>query len=232
MKSLSFIIISAIFIFLGFKGFAQNPDAPYFIYQEGAKIKIGHFNKRKVPQGYTVYTVSNVNETDSVDYITIKAESLDPYQKPLNSTEFEAEFYNGEISIDMIYLMPVDTLATIEDNDWDINGKRFIIPAFLANGISLSASYITLETDNNKHFKASEFSRVVDNFEKLDTDLGKFETCVISSKLELQFAETEIYNITTWYSKGIGPVRTNYYNQKRKLTKYSEIVEIILPEQL
>ncbi len=231
MKGYFFIYFSLLFILFSFNSFSQNSDAPYFIYEEGAKIKIGHFNKRQVPQGYTIYTVTSAINTDSINYITIKAESLDKYQKPLNSTEFEAEYFNGDISIDMLYLMPIDTLAAINDNDWDIIGRKFNMPSFLANGLALTSSYIILETDNNKYFKVSEFGRIVDRFEKLDTKLGEFETCMITSKLELQFAETEIFTISTWYSKGIGPLRVNYYNEKRRLVKYSEIVEIILPEK-
>ncbi|PLX05735.1 MAG: hypothetical protein C0596_18735 [Marinilabiliales bacterium] len=230
MKSLILTFIAFLIIFPSLNIIAQEEDAPYFLYEKGATIKIGHFNKRKVPQGYTVYTITNVLETDSVNYLTIKAESLDKYQKPLNETEYEAEFQNGEISIDMLYLMPIDTLAAISENDWDIIGRNFSMPAFLANGISLASTYVILETDDAKYFKVSEYSRMVDNFEKLKTEVGEFETCMVSSKLELQFAETELYTIQTWYSKGVGPVRINYYNEKRKLVKYSEIVELTLPD--
>ncbi|MBN2777664.1 MAG: hypothetical protein JXR36_08480 [Bacteroidales bacterium] len=226
-----FSIIQIVLIVFSVSVFAQNNDAPYFIYEEGAQIKIGHFNKRQVPQGYTIYTVTNVIETDTADYITIKAESLDPYEKPLNSSEFEAVYFDGQISLDKLYLIPVDTLASIEENDWHINGRDFIMPAFMGNGIALAAAYIELETDDNKFFKVSEFSRMVDKFEKYKTKIGEFETCVVSSKLEMQFSGNEIYTIYTWYSKGIGPIRTDYYNQKRKLVKYSEIVEIVLPEK-
>ncbi len=231
MKIIFLTFFSILFLYTGYQSFAQTETAPYFIYEEGAQIKIGHFNKRKIPQGFTVYTITNVINTDSINYITIKAESLDKYQKPINTTEYEATFSNGDISIDMLYLMPIDTLAKISENDWDIIGRDFNMPAFLGNGLSLTSSYIILETNNNKYFKVSEYSRIVDKFEKLKTDVGEFETCVISSKLEYQFTETELYTISTWYSKGIGPLRTNYYNQKRKLVKYSEIVEIILPEK-
>jgi hypothetical protein len=231
MKGIFFILFSVILIQSGLNAFSQNDNPPYFIYEEGATIKIGHFNKRQIPQGFTVYTIINVNKTDSTNYLTIKAESLDKYQKPLNTTEYEAEFHDGEILIDMLYLMPIDTLAAISGDEWNIIGKDFSMPAFLGNGLPLTSSYILLENDNNKYFKVSEYSRTVDKFEKLKTEFGEFETCVISAKLELQFAETKLYTIYTWYSKGIGPLRTNYYNEKRKLVKYSEIVEMTLPEK-
>ena len=231
MKGLFFNFLIIVFLIFGTNLFSQDNDAPYFIYKKGAKIKIGHFNKRQIPQGYTVYTVTDVNETDSVNYITIKAETFDPYEKPLNFTEIEAVYKDGEISLDMLYLIPVDSLAAISLEDWNLQGRDFIMPAFLGNGISLKAAYVELETDDNRYIKVSEFSRIVDKFEKLKTNIGEFETCVISSKLEMQFAENELFTIYTWYSKGIGPLKTNYYNNKRKLVKYSEVVEIVMPEK-
>ncbi len=231
MKGLFFTFLTIIFLISGTNLFSQDNDAPYFIYEQGAQIKIGHFNKRQIPQGYTVYTVANVTETDSVDYITIKAETFDPYEKPLNVTEIQAVYEDGGISIDMLYLIPVDTLAAISIEDWDLQGRDFIIPSFLGNGIALTAAYVEIETVDNRYIKVSEFSRMVDKFEKLKTSVGEFETCVISSKLEMQFAENELFTIHTWYSKGIGPLRTNYYNNKRKLVRYSEVVEIVMPEK-
>lgn len=231
MKGLFFTCWIITFLFSGLNLFSQKADAPYFIYEKGAKIKIGHYNKRRVPQGFTVYTVTNVRETDSVDYITIKAESFDPYQKPLNSTEIEAVYNDGEIAIDMLYLIPIDSLAAMSRENWDLNGRDFIMPAFLGNGLALTAAYVELQTDDHKFIKVSEFSRMVDKFEKIKINIGEFETCLISSKLEMQFAENELFTIHTWYSKGIGPLRTNYYNNKRKLVKYSEVVEIIAPEK-
>lgn len=231
MKGLFFVVLINIFLIFSLNVHAQDNDVPYFIYEKGAKIKIGHFSKRQIPQGYTVYSVTNVIKTDSIDHITIKAESFDAYEKPLNFTEIEAIYNDGEISLNMLYLVPVDSLATIFIEDLDLNGRDFIMPAFLGNGIALTAAYVELETDDDKYIKVSEFSRVVDKFEKIKIGVGEFETCVISSKLEMQFAKNELFTIQTWYSKGIGPLRTNYYNNKRKLVKYSEVVEIILPEK-
>ncbi|MDD2634376.1 MAG: hypothetical protein PHW82_02630 [Bacteroidales bacterium] len=231
MKGLFFYFFIFLFFYLNFNLYSQDIDAPYFIYEKGAEIKIGHFNKRNIPQGYTVYKVTNVNETDSVDYIVISAETFDPYEKPLNSIEINAFYHGGEISLDMLYLIPVDTLAAISETNWNLNGRNFIMPAFLGNGMSLMAAYVELETADNRFIKVSEFGRVVDKFENLKIDIGEFETCLISSKLEMKFAENELYTIYTWYSKGIGPIRTNYYNNKRKLVKYSEVVEITMPEK-
>lgn len=227
-----FLFIFLLSIFIGKQDIiAQDDSAPYFLYEEGTKVKIGHYNKRKIPQAFTVYTVKNVIKTDSIDYITISVESQDKYQKPLNSFEFEAELEDGNFAIEKTFLIPIDTLAAIEENDWNIDGRDYIMPAFIATGIELSAAFVSLETDDNKYYQVSQFSRQVEKFETLETEVGEYETCVVSSKLELQLGEPEIYTVFTWYAKGIGPIRVNYYNKKRKFVKYSEIVEIIQPEK-
>lgn len=208
---------------------AQTDFEPYFIYQKGSKIKIGHFNSRSIPQGYSIYTVEDVNETDSVSYITFKVETLDKYQRPLHSQNFNAKFHEGEISIEKLIMIPVDTLATIEEENYQIEGKDFVIPAFLGNGINLASAWVELSVNGSTAYKVSEYSRVVDNFEQIKTGIGNFEACVISSKLESVFGEAELLTVYTYYSKGIGPVRTDYFNTKRKMVKYSEIVAIEIP---
>lgn len=230
MKDIRGVIILA-FIIISTLGFSQTDFEPYFMYQEGTKVKIGHFNKRQIPLGYSTYTVSNVEETDSIDYLTIKVETSDKYDKPLYELSFNAEFFEGEISIDKLILLPIDTLIVIKDNDWDIMGRNLIIPSFLGAGIEVASAWIELYTDDNKLYKASEFSRIVERFEEIDTEAGEFETCMISSKVELIVGESKIYTLNTWFAKGIGPVRINYFNEKRKLVKYSEVIEVSLPEK-
>ncbi|HOZ30641.1 MAG TPA: hypothetical protein PLL66_06955 [Bacteroidales bacterium] len=222
----------ALLVLLGTTLQAQTDFEPYFIYQKGSKIKIGHFNKRQIPQGYTVYTVIDVTKTDSIDYLKLQVESLNKYQKALNSEIFWAEYHEGEIKIEKLFMLPVDTLAIIDEENYDIEGRDYILPAFLGNGIALSSAWVELSSNDSIAFKVSEYSRVVDNFEKIKTEIGDFDVCVISSKLETQYDVPELFTVYTYFSKGIGPVRTYYYNTKRKLVKYSEIVEMDIPGKL
>jgi len=208
---------------------AQTDFEPYFIYQKGSKIKLGHYNIRRIPQGYTVYTIEDVNETDSVSYLTLKVDSQDKYGKPLNSEIFTAMFFEGEISIEKLFMLPVDTLVGLNKDDYSIKGRDFIIPAFLGNGIAISSAWVELSEGDSTAYKVSEYSRMVDKFENIQTGIGDFDACVISSKLETNFGETELLTVQSWYSKGIGPVRVNYYNTKRKLIRYSEIIEMQIP---
>lgn len=208
---------------------AQTDFEPYFIYKKGSVVKMGHFNRRHIPLGYSIYTVEDVIETDTMNYITLKVETLDKYQRPLNVERYNASFFEGEMIIDKLFLLPVDTLASIVEDNYNIDGKDFVIPAFFGSGIGLSSSWVELVDENNKSIKVSEYSRVVDNFENIETAIGKFEACVISSKLEYRFSENELLTVNTYYSKGIGPVRINYYDTKRKMIKYSEIVEMEIP---
>jgi hypothetical protein len=226
---LSFYLIIFSIILSGITLKAQTDFEPYFIYKKGSKIKIGHFNLRSVPQGYSVYTVEDVNETDSISYLTIKVETLDKYQRPINSQNFSATFHEGEISFDKRFMINVDTLAILDEENYNISGKNLVIPAFLGNGISLASAWVELTKNDTTALKISEFSRVVDNFEKIETEIGEFDVCLISSKLETRYIETELLTVNTYYSKGIGPVRINYYNVKRKMIKFSEIVEISIP---
>jgi hypothetical protein len=226
-----FAAFTSIFLMVGLIGFSQNTNEPYFIYQKGAKIKIGHFTKMNIPTSFTVYTITDVVKTDTMNYLTLKVETLDKYQKFVMSKDFSASYFDGEIDIDKLFLIPIDSLPEIPQSDIDVMGRNFIIPSFLGDGIELSAAWVEVKIDSTSSVKVSEYSRVVDAFEKITTDIGDFDACLISSKLERKFGDVELFTVYTWYSKGIGPVRTNYYNLKRKLVKYSEVVEIYIPKE-
>lgn len=208
---------------------AQTSFEPYFLYLKDSKVKIGHYNRRAIPQGFTVYTVTSYNDTDTVDYFTIKVETLDRYQRLLNTENFDARFFEGEVVVEKLFMMNVDTLAAIDEANFDIEGRDYVIPAFLGNGITLSSAWVELIKNDVSAYKISEFSRVVDSFEKIKTAAGEFEACIISSKLESHYGETELLSVYTYYTRGIGPVRINYFDTKRKLVRYSEIVEYSIP---
>ena len=181
MRNFLFLFFAVLLCFNTGSSFSQ-PDEPYFIYKEGAKIKIGHFNKRKIATGYTVYTVTEVIKTDSINYLTLLAETQDRYHKSISSKVLNASYFDGEIVIDKLFLIPIDSLVKIP-NHYEINGRDFVIPAFLANGIALSSAWVEVVSESNNHFKISEYSRIVDSFEKVKTNIGEFDACVIASKI-------------------------------------------------
>lgn len=210
---------------------AQTNFEPYFIYKENSKVKIGHYNIRAVPQGYTIYTVTDYIDTDTVDYFTLKVETLDRYQRLQKTENFNARFFEGEVVIEKLFLVNLEFLTSIDDEDYIIEGRDYVIPAFLGNGIAISPSWVEMIKNDTSEYKVSEFSRVVDSFDKIKTVAGEFDACIISSKLETRYGETEFLSVYSYFSRGLGPVRTNYYNAKRKLVRYSEIVEYSVPDK-
>lgn len=208
---------------------AQTNFEPYFLYLKDSKVKIGHYNRRAIPLGFTVYTVTDYTDTDTIDYFTLKVETLDRYQRLLNTETFDARFFEGEVVVEKLFMMNVDTLAVIDEANYVIEGRDYVIPAFLGNGIALSSAWVELIKNDQSAYKISEFSRMVDSFEKIKTAAGEFDACLISSKLETNYGENELFSVYAYYTRGIGPVRINYFNTKRKLVKYSEIVEYSIP---
>jgi hypothetical protein len=228
MKSVKILLLS-FFVLLAILSVAQTSFEPYFLYLKDSKVKIGHYNRRSIPQGFTVFTVIDYTDTDTIDYYTIKVETLDRYQRPINEETFDASFFEGEVVVEKLFLMNIDTLTLIDEASYLIEGRDYVIPAFLGNGIALSSTWVELIKDEKTVYKISEFSRVVDSFEKIKTAAGEFDACIISSKLEMNYGETTLLSVYAYYTRGIGPVRINYYNTKRKLVRYSEIVEYSIP---
>lgn len=210
--------------------FSQNNLEPYFIHTKGAKLKIGHYNLRSIPQSYTVYTLSKVFIQNEKTFLDIKVDNLDRHQNFISSQNFLAEMSDEGIIFDKTFIINIDTLANINKNDYVINGRDLLIPNYFGAGMNLLSGWVEFVKNDEVKYKVSEFSRVIDSHETIKTKIGDFETWLVFSKHEANYYNNDMLNVYTYYVKGIGPVRTNYYNAKRKLVRFSEIVEYETPE--
>lgn len=223
-------VFFALFLFLN-NSFSQVSAQPYFISEKGSKLTICHYNLRSVPLSYTVYSVVDVEVRDSKEFVDLKIENFDKYKRFLNSHKISAQITDEGFLLDKTFIMDIDTLLKLNNQDYIVNGRDFLIPFHFNTGMSLISSWIEyLENDQTK-YKVSEFARTIENYETVSTKIGDFDAWVVLSKQEINYGNTEMFTVSTYYSKGIGPVRINYYNSKRKLAKYSEIVAYEIPEK-
>lgn len=224
------LIFLAFVIFFSLNSIAQNDiNTAYFLTQEGSKSKIGHFNHRQRPMSYTVLSVLSVEPDEDAKKIKLNVSQYDKFDNYVSETIFHLIYRNGEVLIPGSYLFSQELPDYQISEASEMRSRDFIIPAFLGNGMNLKPAFAETETVGNQTIKVTDFGRTVDNFEKIDTKAGVFDACVISSKREITNGETEVYTVYSWYSKGVGPVLTRYYNDKRKLVRYSEIVELNIP---
>ncbi len=208
---------------------SQNSDILYFLNKENSMLKIGHFNKTYNPSGYTQYKIEKVTQTDSSRILIMSIVNFDKYNKPFSFDTINIIKQNGFFKIDPEFLISDQNIAINEN----ISGREVLFPTVLSTGMGLSSAWIEFYS-NEKYLKISEFSRVVDKFEKIKTLNYSFDACLISSKYEIQSdeqSENRFYTVEKWFAPELGPVRINYYNNKRKLVKFSEVVEYYLPEE-
>lgn len=235
MKTLLFSFI-AIFIFEAIittndlKSQNNQESIAFFLTKEGAKSRIAHFNRRNRTTGFTDYEVISVSEKETGKEIRLRITKLDQYQNPLYEKEHDISYTNGELVIPAEYLLFTELPEMASSSNNNVRERDIIIPAFLGNGMSLTSSFIEIDTGGTLPLKVSDFSRTVNNFESIETPAGDFQACVISSKREVQNEATEIYTVYTWISQGVGVVKTQYFNDRLRLVKYSKIIELVIPE--
>jgi hypothetical protein len=203
---------------------SQNDNQAYFLLSEGSTIRLGHFNRRQRPLGFTEYKVVEVSENEQGKDVVIRISHFDRLNNPLYDGEISVVLNNGDVVLPGEYLLYSEFLEYSVSTDAETRDRDMIIPGFLGNGMNLTPSFIELE-DNHSVVKITDFSRVVNNFETITTAAGEFDACVISSKREVQTDEMEVYTVYTWLSQGIGPVKMRYYDERRKLVKYSELID-------
>lgn len=227
MKRIFFIFI-AVLIFIS-NSQSQNSDILYFLNKENSMLKIGHFNKTYTPSGYTQYKIEKVTETDSSKILTMSIVNFDKFNKPFSFDTINVVKQKSFLKIDPEFLISDQNISFKENI---ISGREIVFPAILSTGMGLSSAWIEFHS-KEKYLKISEFSRMVDKFEKIKTLNYSFDACLISSKYEIQSDEQSknvFYTVEKWYAPELGPVRINYYNNKRKLVKFSEVVDYFLPE--
>lgn len=217
-----------LFIFHIINIFSQENSRFYFLCEQESMIKLGHFNKRYIASGYTEYRIKQIIQTDSSKTLVMLVTNYDKFNKILSQDTIFIKKTNELLRIEPEFLI---SDQNIEINSF-LSNHELIIPQELSAGMALNSAWIEVES-SEKYYKFSEFSRTVDKFEKVKTLIGYFDACLISSKFEVQTNEqTEnlFFSVEKWYAPGLGPVRINYYNNKRKLVKFSEVVEYKLPD--
>ncbi len=225
MRELSLVLFLVLSLFLTpYDTVAQKDNSGYFLITEGAKTRLGHFNRRQRPLGFTEYKVLNVKENEIGKDVVLKISHFDRLNNPLSETELTVKYKNGDVILPAEYLLFIELPEHSESLDMDSRNRELVIPGFLGNGMNLTPSFIELNNEQSL-IKVTDFSRTVNNFENVATAAGDFASCVITSKREVLSDKMEVYTVYTWLSQGVGPVKMRYYDERLKLVKYSEILE-------
>lgn len=228
MKNIKFLFVSALLFLTNF-AFSQTKCYAYVPEKIGSKWEITSFNPKGKKDNVTKYEL--LNKTTSVAKITyeIKAISYDKKGEEIFNSSFEASCENGYYSVDMKSILDASLIEAYKDLDVKIESTAFELPdENTAVGTELKDASMTIEVNVGMIIKmnVSIEDRKLDAKEKKTTTAGTFDCIKIGQNTVMTGIVKMKASSIEWYSEGVGLVRSENYNNKGKLTGYSELTKL------
>jgi hypothetical protein len=200
---------------------SQSCNEAYYVSKVGTKLTYeGKDEKGKLTstQESTVKAIKNT--TDGTD-ITLSSTVKDGKGKVLSENmQFDVICSNGTIKLRFSDMM-MASMSRMKDMEMEIVGDGVHYPANLKEGQELpnGESEIKIKTGGMTimTFKQKEISRKVEKKESITTPAGTFECYKIVSESEMKVMVKKKYKSAMWFSKGVGMVKMESYNDKNEI---------------
>ena len=224
------LMMTIIMIAMASGVYAQNT---FFAQKAGIVLTYANNGSNGKPTGYSVMTIKNVEGSGGNMAITYGVESLDKNRKPPKESPGEQVFKvivkDGVMILDMNQMIPAEMMKDMGIS-MKISGLPMELPTDLQPGQSIKDANVTLELDMGI-MKMSTVIKMTDGeclaIEDVTVPAGTFKSHKIT-----QTVSTTVMKMNTsaktlsWYSPGIGTVKTETYDSKNKLTGSTELVEL------
>jgi hypothetical protein len=201
-------------------GIVLKAQETFFPTKEGTVLIYKTFDKKEKVTGKSIYTIKQVKVNGDDMDITYQYESIDPKDKLL---------FKEDITIhkkgDRLYLDMGEIPTTVE-----IKGTDMEIPSNPNPGDQLPNANIEMSMKMgfvNMKMSAQLSNRKVEALEDITVKAGifksyKFTSLVNASAMGIKSES----NITEWYAKGVGIVKTENFDKSGKLQSYTELIEL------
>ncbi|MEQ8906226.1 hypothetical protein [Ekhidna sp.] len=223
MKKLLSIALSV----FTFSLFGQCNDA-FFPFEEGVNFEQTSYDKKGKTQGRTISTVLNVDGSSA----TVKNVFFDKKDEEVADGEYTIICEGDVIKMDFNNFIPEEMLSQYGDAEVKVEGDFITIPDDLQEGQTLQDGSgtvtITMASQAAMNIKMDMeiIDRKVEKAETLDTPAGSFDTYKITQKTivtmnMMGMKKTTETSSASWFSKGVGMVKNESYDQKGNLAGYS-----------
>jgi hypothetical protein len=211
MKQFLFVISFG----LCFSGYAQE-CANYYFLQNNKTIEMTIYNKKGVPNGKQIYTVTDVNNGGSEATATLNSELFDKKGKSVAKSNSTIKCKDGVMLIDMKMNMPQQQSAQFASADVKADNVYIEYPKSMSVGDKLKDGKMELDIDNNGMKQSVNMvisDRNVEGKETVTTSAGTWDCYKISFKMKMNIRTMGIgmpVNMegVEWYAPGFGVVKT------------------------
>lgn len=202
----------------------------YFPFREGVKMEMTSYNKKDKEIGKSSNEILSVEDSKA----QVKSMIYDKKGELITEGTFEVLCENNMIKMDFKNFVPDEMMDQYENMEVTVEGDYINIPSDLEVGQELNdgSGKMTIDMSggsglNMKNVINMTFrDRKVTAKENITTPAGTFDTYkveqVMVTEMEIMgmSRSTEISS-STWYSKGIGAIKTENYDEKGNLTSYT-----------
>jgi hypothetical protein len=198
----------------------------------GSQMEMKHYDTKSKVVSTTTSTVKSMTNT-AKGYevkLSVKSASSDGKKEQDQTLTFRCE--NGNLIWDMDEfargLMPGEGMSGFE---MKVSSTPLKYPSTLFIGKKLDDASITASFQKNKRnmfdITSNFINRKVEAYEQITTPAGTFTCYKISYDIESKAMQTFKIHQVEWMSEGVGMVRTESYDQAKKLTSYSVLTNFI-----
>lgn len=210
-------------------------NEPYYALKKGTVITYTNYDGKGKVEYYSKSEILDISRTKSSVKAVVSSTQTDSKGKITNSGRVSFKAVNGNFYVDILSIMPPKGFegAVV---DGSASGNDMVIPLKLKSGQSLPDAEITLNMNMSSSGSTVDlpsidiycYNRRVIQAENVDTPAGKFlcYKIVQTEEFDLPIIGTKRYTIITWMNKGLGNVKSEYYDAKGKLQGRMIITEI------
>lgn len=210
-------------------------NEPYYALKKGAVITYTVYDGKGKVQGYNRSEIIDISRTVNSVKAVVSGTQTDSKGKIINSGSVLLRAVNGKFQVDLLSVMLPKGLEGV-DVDAEMSGNDMVIPSKLKPGQSLPDAEATFKSNMKSSEGAFDlpplifrlFNRRAIQAETVDTPVGKFVCFKIVQTIEADYPiiGTQGGTSVTWIGKGLGTVKSEYYDAKGKLQSRMLLTEI------
>jgi hypothetical protein len=213
-------------------GLGSKSQEIFFPTKEGTVLVYKTFDKKDKMTNMVRNTIKHVTINGNDMDITYLCESIDPKDKPIFKEDITIYKKGDKLYFDMGNFI---SKAAFQQNgeipaEVQIKGNNMEVPSNPNPGDVLPDANVEMSMKMgfvNMKMSAQLTNRKVETIEEITVKAGifkcyKFTSLVNASAMGIKSES----NITEWYAKGVGIVRTENFDKNGKLQSYTELIEL------
>lgn len=204
-----------------------DDNEPYYALKKGAVITYTIYDGKGRVQGYNKSEILDITRTKNGVNAVVSVSMTDTKGRVQNGGTVSMRAQKGNFYVNLLDMIPPKGLEGA-DFDAQMSGNDMTIPTKLSPGQPLPDAQASLKMKMKSAEGAFDmppmeflvFNRRAVRAESVDTPMGKFVCFKIKQSMSVEYPliGTQQGTSISWIGKGMGMVKSEYYDAKGKLT--------------